>query len=261
MRPMTLLEMVQDILEALSASPVNSISDSSEAFQIATFIKNTYHSLLTNRHVPDFESLVKLVPYSDNRYPVLLHYPEDIQKLKNIWYDIRDPSNSFTDDHHYKEILFLEPEEFLRRCTHGGDRTFEMQEPFTGTTMYVRNDADPSYWTTFDNKNIIFDSYDSAKDSTIQESKLRGFGAYYPEFRMEDGFTPRLHGMYFPLLLNESKATAFSLLKGYVDPKVEQMARRQRYSIQNDKYVDDRNTHWNDYGRRGAQGIRRKHYI
>lgn len=256
MKPMSLIEMVQDILESLSSTPANSISDSSEAFQIATFIKNTYHNLLTNRNIPDFESLVKLVPYSDNRYPVLLHYPVDIKELKTIWYDVRGPNDQ---DASYKEILWLEPEAFLRRCDgHNSDRNFEMVEPFTGTTLYVRKDTDPTYWTTFDNQNIFFDAYDETKDSTIQASKLRAYGAYYPDFKIEDNFVPRLHGMYFPLLLGEAKATAFSLLKGYVDPKVEQMARRQRYSIQNDKYIDDRPNHWNDFGRAGAVRYRRK---
>lgn len=254
MKPMTLLEMVQNILEALSSTPVGSISDTSEAFQVATFIKDTYENLLTNRKVPDFESLIKLVPYSDNRYPVLLHYPEDIKELKTLWYDVR--CNGGTS--YYKEILWVDPETFLRRSTSMGDRTIEMREPFTDTVLYIPSDRDPSYWTTFDNKNILFDSFDKEKDDTIQESKLRGYGSYYPVFRMEDEFTPHLHGMYFPMLLTESKALAFSLLKGYVDPKVEQMARRQRYSLQNDRYIDDRPEHWNDYGRCSSIRTRRK---
>lgn len=253
MKPMSLLELVQDILEALGSTPVNSIADSSEAFQIATFVKNTYHNLLTNRNIPDFESLVKLVPYSDSRYPVLLHYPSDIKELKTIWYDVGSPNDAIF----YKEICWIEPELFLRRLGSEQDSTYSMVEPFTGTTLYVRDNTDPSYWTTFDNQNIVFDAYDKEKDSTIQESKLRGFGAYYPDFRMEDSFVPRLHGMYFPMLLNEAKSMSFSLLKGYVDPKVEQMARRQRYSIQNDKYIDDRPAKWNDYGRRGSYRFRR----
>lgn len=256
MKPKTLLEMVQDILESLSSSPVNSISESSEAIQVATFIKNTYENLFTNKKIPDFEGLVKLEVYSDNRYPTFLRYPDSIKELKLIWYDIRPDGFPDPDHVHYKEILYLCPEDFLRRLNYSYDDTTAIVEPETQTTLYVRNNADPSYWTTFDNKTIIFDSYDKAKDDTIQESKLRALGAYYPEFRMEDAFIPRLNALYFPLLLAESKSLSFSLLKGYIDPKVEQMARRQRYFIQDDLSVHHLPPQWNDYGRRGPAGRR-----
>lgn len=256
MKPMTLLEMVQDIIESLGSEQVNSITESSESFQIATFVKNSFHNLYTNRNIPDFEGLVQLVPWSDNLYPTFIRYPTDIKEMKVVWYDIH-PTDQYGLDHvHYKEILFLPPEEFLRRCNYGDADTDTVVEPFANTTLYIRNNTDPSYWTTFDNQNIIFDAYDSSKDSTIQASKLRALGSYYPEFLMEDTFVPKLHGMYFPMLLQEAKALSFSLLKGYVDPKVEQMARRQRYSIQNDKFIDNRATQWNDYGRKGA--VRRR---
>lgn len=251
MKPMNLLAMVQDIIESLGSEPVNSISDTAEAYQIANFVKNAYHDLLTNRHVPDFESLVKLVPYSDNSLPTFVHYPEDIKEMKAVWYDIGpiDVNNPHVT---YKEILFLQPEEFLRRCNYGYDETDRVEEPVSGSVLYIRNNNDPSYWTTFDNHTLIFDSYDKTKDDSIQEHKLRALGAYYPDFRIEDLFVPRLQGLYFPMLLNEAKSRSFSLLKGYIDPKIEQAARRQRYAIQNDKFIDDRPAQWNDYGRGGC---------
>lgn len=250
MSKMNLLEMVQNIIESLGSEPVNSITDTDEAYQIAHFVKDTYNNLLTNRSVPDFETLLKLVPWSDNNYPTFLHYPQDIKDLKTVWYNVE------RDHVHYKEILFMCPEDFLRRCNYGYEDTDAVIEPFSGTTLYIKNNVDPSYWTTFDNENIIFDAYDKTKDDSIQESKLRAFGSLYPEFRMEDSFVPHLHGMYFPMLLAEAKSTAFALLKGSINPKVEQMARRQRYSIQNDKYIDNRPEQWNDYGRRGGASRR-----
>lgn len=255
MEKMNLISMVQDIIESLGSEPVNSITDTSEAYQIATFVKNTYNNLLTNRDIPDFETLVKIVAWSDNRFPTFLHYPEGIKDLKTIWYNVGE-------DHvHYKEILFVPPEDFLHRCNYGIDDTVEVIEPFSGTTLYLRNNTDPSYWTTFDNENIIFDAYDKKKDATIQARKLRALGSMYPEFKMEDTFVPKLHVMYFPMLLNEAKSTAFSLLKGYVDPKVEQMARRQRFSIQNDKFIDNRASQWNDYGRNGPSTRRNRVHL
>lgn len=250
MTKMTLLDMVQNIIESLGSEPVNSITDTDEAFQIATYVKDTYNNLLTNRDIPDFETLVSMVPYSDNTLPTFIKYPEGIKHMKAIWYNVE------TDHVHYKEILFICPEDFLRRCNYGIDNTVEVLEPFSGTTLYIKNNTDPSYWTTFDNETIIFDAFDKDKDDTIQASKLRALGSMYPDFKMEDTFVPHLHGMYFPMLLAEAKATSFSLLKGYIDPKVEQMARRQRYSIQNDRYIDNRASQWNDYGRRGGTSRR-----
>jgi len=94
------------------------------------------------------------------------------------------------------------------------------------------------------------DSYDSTVDSVLQSSKTRVMGTKVPTFSITNSFVPDIDHNYFPLLINESKSVAMSILKGAPDPKVEQAARRQRSRIQNDLYNTVRKKGLSSYGRR-----------
>ena len=63
-------------------------------------------------------------------------------------------------------------------------------------------------------------------------------------------FTPDIDAVMFPYLLAEAKATAMSLFKTGPDPKIEQVARRQKVYVQNDKHKVNRGRPHNNYGRR-----------
>ena len=56
---MTLLEMVQDILNDIDSDPVNSIDDTEESVQIAQIIKTSYFALSTNRNWPHQKKLIQ----------------------------------------------------------------------------------------------------------------------------------------------------------------------------------------------------------
>ena len=118
------------------------------------------------------------------------------------------------------------------------------------TNLRIRLDKMPDYWTMFDDYYIVMDSLDQTYDSTLQASKVRAMATVTPVFDdTDDSYVPDLDANYFPLLLNESKSVAFSLLKGGSDPKIEQAARRQRTRIQNDVYNVVKSRSLSKYGR------------
>ena len=252
---LTLLEIVQNILSYLDSEEVNTISDSVEAMQVATIVRDTYYNLITNSFIPEHETLLKLESFADSAHPTHFRYPANVKKVKTIWYDCKD--GDLSGRTRYKEVLWVEPEDFLNRINTAYEDSDEILDPNSGTTLFIRNNQNPSYYTSFDDSTLVFNSYNKSVEATLQTSKTRAFGSVYPSFSVEDDFTPELQANFFPLLISESKAMAFSTLKGYVDPKVDQAARRQRSSIQNDKFVNERPTKWNDYGRKGATGRRR----
>ena len=53
----TLLELVQSILSDMDSEPVNSISDSIEAEQIASVIEDTYFNFISAREIPEHRQL------------------------------------------------------------------------------------------------------------------------------------------------------------------------------------------------------------
>jgi hypothetical protein len=93
------------------------------------------------------------------------------------------------------------------------------------------------------------DSYDSAVESTLQESKTRAYGTVYPNFLIQDNFEPDLDDTMLPYLLAEAKSTCFSLFKSGADPKIEQAARRLKSFVQNDMYKTKKPNKRPHYGR------------
>lgn len=237
----TLLQIVQEIMSDLDSEDVNSISDSVEAGQVASIVETTYRNMITTREIPEHQQLLKLTALSDSAYPTHFEYPTNTKSIDKIWYE--------NEDGDYQEVCFVEPMEFL-------DRTDTLQSNYQtitdkngGTKLRVGNDADPTFYTTFDDKYIVMNSRDSSEDSTLQESKVRAWGTIYPTFTQSDSFVPDLDASYFPYLIAEAKSAAGSLLKGFSDPKVEQAARRQKSFLQANKHNSSRGNKWSNYGR------------
>jgi hypothetical protein len=118
-----------------------------------------------------------------------------------------------------------------------------------GTPLYIRNDRMPSYYTSFDDENIVMDSFDISVDVILQTSKTRAYGYIYPTFNQTDDFIPDVDDTMLPYLLAESKSVCFSLFKSGSDPKIEQSARRLKSFVQNDMYKTKMANKRPNYGR------------
>ena len=128
-------------------------------------------------------------------------------------------------------------------------------DPDFSANYYIFTGSDPTFWTTFDNKTIIFNGYDSATDSTLQQSKTLCWGQLDPVFPLsDDAFAPHLSGDEYPGLLAEAKSYCFINFKQVSNSKEEQKSRRQRVRQQNDQWRGDQRRPYNktpNYGRRG----------
>ena len=242
----TLLEIVKDILSDLDSEDVNSISDSVEALQVAKIVEQTFYDLIATRKIPEHESLIKLTSLSDSNFPTHFVLQDNQAKLKALWYDVSD-----TGVYEYKEIRYLEPTEFLKLvdARRGEDYTL-INDKVAGTKLRITNNLQPTYYTSFDDEHIVLDSWDSSVEATLQSNKTRALGTTYPTFSVSDSYEPDLDAVMFPYLVNESKSRAFSVLKGAIDQKVEQSARRQKVHVQNDKYRTQAPSKKRNYGRR-----------
>ena len=96
---------------------------------------------------------------------------------------------------------------------------------FSFTFNFI-NDKAPVYYTTVDDNTVIFDSYDSAVDSTLQSSKTVCSGSRATVFAEEDSTVLNLQPHQFALLLNEAKSLAWEELKQTRHIKAETTARR-----------------------------------
>lgn len=240
----TLLEIVQEILSDMDSEEVNSLSDSVEAQQVAGIVERTFYNIITTDKIESHMRLLTLTPHSDSDYPTSFVYDDNVKSISEVSYNIQTIANPF-----YKKVHFLDPVEFLNKVNSPSDDYVVIDEPVIGTKIKIRNDKHPDYYTTFDDTNLIFDSYNSTVDSTLQESKIRAIGSIIPSFSIDDDYVPDLAPTYFPYLISEAKSVAFDTLKGGTTPKVEQAARRQKAYIQNDRSRTGRPVRWSIYGR------------
>lgn len=243
----TLLQIIQDILSDTDGEPINSISDSLEGEQIATIIEHTFYDMVALRDIPEHEELIKLVPLSDNLYPTHFYYPENVKNVTKVWYDHSDD-----DTKEYEEVLWCDPEQFLRR-TDGRQSDFQnVTEIVSGTNLRILSNRQPSFYTSFDDYYIIMDSFKSTVDDTLRESKVRAMGTKVPEFnRFDDDYIPDIDLSHFPLLVSESRARAMDFFKGGVTQKAEQASRRAKNYVQNELHRTVRPNDRNRYGRHG----------
>jgi len=236
----TLLQVVQSILSDMDSENVNSISDTTEALQIASVVEDTYFNIIAARDIPEHNKLIPLVSLSNTARPTHFTYPARTKELIRLDYNIGTASSQ-----DYREIVYVSPLEFIDRMSETDLKVTTVDQ---SVELFVANDRDPSYYTSFNDNHIIMDSYDVSVEAHLAANKTRAFCSIYPTFSQTDSFAIDLDQTLMPLLLAEAKSTCMSLFKGGSDPKVEQSARRLKSYVQNDQYKSRQGTR-NNYGR------------
>lgn len=240
-----LLQIVKDILNVMDSDDVNTLSDSLEAQAVAEVVESTYYDIISMRHLPEHKSFLTLVSASDSNFPTHFTYPSNANSIERVWYD-----KSGDDTFDYDEVIFLEPIDFIERADQRNEDYVLVDDKSSGTKIRVGTDSNPCYYTSFDDDNIVFDSYKSSVDTTMVASKTRAYGIVYPVFdRYTDTFVPDLDADKFPYLISEAKSRAMDIYKGGTSQKVEQAARRNKSATRNKSYKTERGNNWNDFGR------------
>lgn len=219
MATMTLLEIVQDILSDMEDDEVNSISDTSSSESTARIVRTCYYELVDELNLPGNDRLVELEAVSDPNRPNYLKLPDSYIALHWFKYDNQD-------------VRYLSPWEFLRFTENRGTGVDVVD--FGGVTLKIDNTSQPTYWTSFDDKYIVLDSFDSGVDSTLQQSKTQAFVQVEFDFRLNDDTVPDLPSRLFPTLLSKAKARSFVAFKQVSNVKEDQAERRGLVRHQND---------------------------
>jgi hypothetical protein len=235
----TLLDMTQTILSSMDGDEVNSISDNAESQAVAFCIRTAYYNLVAGSVFPEHLGLFNLNASGTTSQPVLMTKPENVHRIDWIEYNKADTTDT---DLQYTRIQLKSLEDFLMFTGSLGEsdtNVDRMDVTSSGSTFsfLFRNDKHPDYYTSYDNNTIIFDSYLSDVDATLQASKTRCFGGQAKTFSMNDTFTPDLSESQFALLLNEAKSLAFSELKQITHTKAERSSRQLKIRGQKSKYA------------------------
>lgn len=218
---MTLLEIVQQILNKTNGDEINSIGDNTESMQIALEVQSTFYSMLDNIEWPHQYNLIALEASVDTDRPTHMKVPRAIDNFK--WIRYRDGESTTPI---YNKVDYLKPDEFIERTMVNTLGSSIDVEDYSGAHLLIGNDRDPQHYTSFDDVYMVFDSYNATVDSTLQSSKVMAMGQTIPAFELTDTAYPDIPTKYFPMLLAEATAACFWYSKQMQSPIDERRARR-----------------------------------
>ena len=249
MAKMTLLEIVQDILSDMDSDEVNSINDSVESLQVAQIVKSTYYNIIDGKDYPWLYELFQMNTSGTLTLPTHMRLPETVIDLKWIKYNTKkatETKNKFT------KIIYKTPEEFLDILDQriSTDTKVDIITDTTGIKLNIFNERAPSYFTSFDDDYLVFDAYDSAIETNLQNSKTQCYGKKSVAFTLSDTFTPDLPVQMFTYLLNEAKSACFLTLKQMPNAKVEQISVTQKRRMSQEAWRISNGIKYPNYGRK-----------
>lgn len=249
MSKMTLLEMTQDILSEMNSDEVNSITDSTEALQVANIIKNSYYNIIDGKDFPWMHELFQLDSSGTVTRPTHMALPETIIDLDWIKYNTKSSSET---RNRFKELKYKTPSEFLdlvdARVSTSSD--IIIVNDATGIKLNILKNKAPEYYTSFDDSTLVFDSYDAAVESSLQNSKTHCYGKRSVAFVISDTYIPDMPVQMFSYLLNEAKSTAFVTLKQLPNAKAEQQSVSQKRRMSQEAWKIKNGISFPHYGRK-----------
>ena len=251
----TLLDMTQRILDSMGSDEVNSIDDTEEAHSVASIIRDVYYEILGSRLWPTHAQISKLVAMGNTNYPTHMKLPDNTIGIDWIQYNYKEEMSDATGLEEFTDIDYLTPAEFLQRLDMRNPSDSYIQVVIdnlsnNGLRLNIQNDKMPQFWTSFDDEYIIFDSFDSTYDDTLQNQKTRAALQLEPTFDMSDTFVPDLPAKAFPYLLEEAKSTAFIEIRNVANEKAESKSRRQRTWLARQKHITAGGLKVQTYGRK-----------
>jgi hypothetical protein len=201
----------------MDGDEVNSIQDTEE---------NNYLAMMSNTTWPHTRRALVVDARSSSLFPNYILVKDSLKELISVYYNVRkltDTRDSFV------KMVWLEPDNFLYKTNlrDSSQTNVDTIIDDSGIKLFILNDKAPEYYTSFNDVDIVLDSYDSSVDSTIQVSKVQALGYIIPAFVIEDSFIPDLPPDAFSLLIERSTSSAQFKLRQFQDVKAEQESTKQ----------------------------------
>jgi hypothetical protein len=254
----SLLEIVQDILNDIDGDNVNSISETEEALQAAYIVKSTFEELMTLKDAPHLRRLTTLDNVSDITKPNYLKLPENLSRLDFVKY------NKKTDDEdadRYGDVRYMHPDDFTSYCNNRNPEhdNIDVITDFDGTKLNIITDQAPKFYTSFDDRHVVFDGWVKDISTTLVEGESQALMYLIPEMRLEDDYVAPIPIEWFPYLIAEAKSAATYKLRQVPDHKEEQKSKRQRRAMAQRGWRTNGGVRYHNYGRPSKGRVIRSH--
>jgi hypothetical protein len=245
---LSLLDIVQDVLNDIDSDEVNSIDDTVEAAQVAAIVKSTYFAMMSSRNWAHLRKSIQLIPTTNQAQPTHMFVKDDIKELSFINYDTRKAGETRAK---YLPMKWREPDDFLRLTNaynNDAENVTHIQDD-SQLDMNIMNDRSPTFYTSFDDKTLVFNAYDSARESNLLSTYVQAMAYVMPKWLPADDFIPDLPEEAFSALVEEAKSRASLKLRQVADQKSEQESRRQQKWLSRKNRRVQNGIRYPDYGR------------
>ena len=222
----TLLQVVKEVAENVSSDEVTSLTNAS--IEVDDIRKICLRSLedLANRNDWEFLKDRPLQLLAGTNI-IELAIPTTVQRVQTVKYRHRNGGvqTGFT------TLQYMHPDDFMHRLQNRNpaEAQYDTVTLSSGVELYPANNRHPRFWTSFDEKNIVFDSYDKAENATgITAADSAILATIYLDFTGSDVETwvaPIPESM-FQLWIQEASADASVKLRQSEDPREERKSRR-----------------------------------
>lgn len=245
----TLLSIVQEILNDMSGDQVNSINDTVESEQVASIVRSTYNAMMSNRNWPHTKRSLVISALGDTAKPTHATLDENVKELLTVFYNKVKQGDTRK---LYEEVKYKDSDSFLRyvNARNSDADNVIVVEDASGIELLIIDDAAPTYFTSFDDTTLIFDSYDSEVDNTLQESKFQAQGYIFPDFDLTDDFEPDLPVEAVQALIEGAKSASQLKIRQMTDNKAEQESQRQNRWLSRKAWRVRGGIVFPDYGRK-----------
>lgn len=248
----TLLEITREILSDMEGDDVSSYTDTVESQQVAEIVRATYDQIISGRDWPHLYRIFRLTSTFSGT-PTRMLLPENVMDIKFVKYNCQRLGQNRDV---WTEIKYLPPQEFLA-MTEARDSTLltvtDWDELESGVTIHAYNDRPPTYYTSFYENALIFDSFDEEMETNMRSIQSYCYGKIYPSYTMADNLYFPLPVDAYPYFIEEAKSTAFATLKQMPNPKAEQHAMTHRRRMSQEKWIIKQGVQYPNYGRPRAK--------
>jgi len=251
----TILEIVQSCLSEMNSDNVNSIDDTVESQRVALLLKDIYIEMVDFRDWQQHKKLVTLDSSADNTKPNYLKLPENTQETKWVRYNRKQLGQ--TRDI-WDSMTYLYPDVFIKQVNERNTdaSNVDVITDWDGSQLSIVNDKAPQYWTSFDDTWLVFDSWDSSVESTLQSSNSQAYILTDPGISLVDGFVVDLPVDAFSAIKTALKERAFENIKQMRSLSVSAEAARQRNRMSRKNWKAMGGVRTPNYGRISARSGR-----
>lgn len=213
MEKRTLLEILNDVHVSLDYETVNAISETPESEKTARLIRGEYSKLMDRDDWPHLNVTTVLTALADVTRPNFMQVPTTVAQIDSVRYNITETGDT---NNSMKSITFYEnPNDFLDiiYSRNTGDSNVSVFNTAEGIPIWTITDKAPTFCTTFDDNILIFDSYDSSEDTTMQSSKSLVMGLRASAWTESDSFTPFMPVGMVSMFISKCKVIANEQLR------------------------------------------------